>query len=69
MTEDKKNDLTNFVGIVPIRELEPNEELNGISQIKDEHTGITYVGFIVKVWDTASKYNTIWIGSKLVNNK
>lgn len=61
-------DLNDFVGIVPIRELEPQEELNGICQIKDERTGITHVGFVVKVWDTASLHNEIWIGSKLATN-
>lgn len=69
MTDNNKYDLADFVGIVPIRELEPNEELDGISQINDKENGITYVVFSVKVWDTASKYNTIWIGSKLANNK
>lgn len=64
----KAVDLNHFVGIVPIRELESNEELNGICQIKDERTGIMYVGFVVKVWDTASLSTEIWIGSKLAKN-
>ena len=63
--EDYSNiDLNDFVGIVPIRELEGNEELDGICQIRDERTGITHVGFVVKVWDTASIFTIEWIGSK-----
>jgi len=64
-----KVDLSDFVGIVPIRELEDNEELDGICQIKDERTGITHVGFAVKVWDTASLFDVIWIGSKLAQEE
>jgi len=68
--EDYKSvDLNHFVGIVPIRELESNEEIDGICQIKDERTGITHVGFVVKVWDTASLFDVIWVGSKLAENK
>lgn len=67
--EDYKSiDLNDFVGIVPIRELEDNEEIDGICQIRDDRTGITHVGFVVKVWDTASTFDTIWIGSKLAEN-
>jgi len=58
-------DLKDFVGLVPIRELEDCEELDGICQIHEESTGIVYVGFVVKKWDTASVFTTEWIGSKL----
>lgn len=62
-------DLNDFVGIVPIRKLENNEEIEGICQINDERTGIIHIGFTVKVWDTVSIFNTIMIGSKLVKIK
>jgi hypothetical protein len=58
-------DLEEFVGIVPIRELEDNEEIDNICQIRDERTGITHIGFVIKKWDTASLFTTEWIGSKL----
>ena len=61
-------DLNDFVGVVPIRELEPNEVLSGICQIKDESTGITHIGFVVEVLDTASQPSgSVWIGAKAVN--
>lgn len=52
-------DINDFVGIVPCRELEPNEELDGICQIKDESTGFWHVGFVVK-----RDGNSKWIGSR-----
>jgi len=61
-------DLKDFVGLMPIRELEDNEEIDGICQIKDERTGITHIGFVVKKWDTASIYTSEWIGSKPVKD-
>jgi hypothetical protein len=63
------HDLNNYVGIVPIRELEANEEIDSICQIRDDRTGITHIGFVVKVWDTATIFNTIWIGSKLAQEE
>lgn len=65
----KPVDLNHFVGIVPIRKLKSNEELDGICQIRDMGTGIWYIGFTVKVWDTASLNDTIWIGSKLAETE
>ena len=62
------HDLNNFVGIVPARELEDCEEIDGICQIRDEGTGITHIGFVIKKWDTASLYTTEWIGSKLAQS-
>jgi len=62
-------DLKDFVNIVPIRELEDCEEIDGICQIKDERTGTWYIGFVIKKWDTASVFTSEWIGSKLVENK
>ena len=59
------HDLNEFVGIVPARELDACEEIDGICQIHEESTGIVYVGFVVKKWDTASVFTTEWIGSKL----
>ena len=59
--------LNNFVGLIPIRELEDCEEIDGICQIKDERTGIWHIGFVVKKWETASTYTSEWIGSKPVN--
>jgi len=67
-TEDKHPvfsiDLNNFVGIVPIRELEDNEEIDDICKVMDERTGIWHIGFIIKKWDTASLFTIEWIGSK-----
>jgi len=57
-------DLNNFVGIVPIRELEDNEEIDDICKVMDERTGIWHIGFIIKKWDTASLFTIEWIGSK-----
>ena len=62
-------DLKDFVGLVPIRELEDCEELDGICQIHEESTGIVYVGFVIKKWDTASVFTTEWIGSKLAQEE
>ena len=62
------HDLNNFVGIVPARELDGCEEIDGICQIHEESTGIRYVGFVVKKWDTASIFTTEWIGSKLAQS-
>jgi len=63
------HDLNNFVGIVPARELEDCEEIDGICQIHEESTGIVYVGFVIKKWDTASVFTTEWIGSKLAQEE
>jgi len=62
------HDLNDFVGLVPIRELQDCEEIDGICQIRDERTGITHIGFVVKKWDTASVFTTEWIGSKLAQS-
>ena len=64
----KPYDLNDFVGIVPVRELEACEEIDGICQIHEESTGIVYVGFVIKKWDTASVFTTEWIGSKLAQS-
>jgi len=58
-------DLKDFVGLVPIRELEDCEEIDGICQIKHTDNNIVHIGFVVKKWDTASVFTTEWIGSKL----
>lgn len=60
----QSHNLNHFVGLVPIRELQDCEEIDGIYQIKDERTGITHIGFVVKKWETASIYTSEWIGSK-----
>ena len=62
------HDLNEFVGLVPCRELEDNEEIDGICQIRDERTGIWYIGFTIKKWSTASVYSMEWIGSKPVKD-
>ena len=62
------HDLNQFVGLVPARELEDCEEIDSICQIHEESTGIVYVGFVVKKWDTASVFTTEWIGSKLAQS-
>ena len=64
----KEYNLKDFVGVVPIRELYPNEEITGICQIKDERTGIIHVGFVVKVRQTATTFDEVWIGSKPAKN-
>lgn len=60
-------DLNDFVSIVPIRELEDCEEIDGICQIRHEGSNVVHVGFVVKKWDTASVYTSEWIGSKLAD--
>jgi len=61
-------DLNDFVGLVPARELEACEEIDGICQIHEESTGIVHIGFVVKKWDTASVFTSEWIGSKLAQS-
>jgi len=61
-------DLKDFVGLIPIRELEDCEEIDGICQIKHTDNNIVHIGFVVKKWDTASVFTTEWIGSKLAQS-
>ena len=61
-------DLKDFVGLIPIRELEDCEEIDGICQIKHTDNNIVHIGFVVKKWDTASVFTSEWIGSKLAQS-
>ena len=64
MISDKKSfDTTNLVTIIPERELKSNEEIGDLLQIKDGNK--YHIGFVLKVWETASQSTTTWIGAKL----
>lgn len=59
-------DINDFVGIIPCRPLQANEEIDGICQIKHTDRDIVHVGFVIRKWQTATTFTTEWIGSRTV---